>query len=111
MFVNDARIATTANGTTNWSTFALLRLGANTIRAVAYDFVGQSSSTSISFTYAPPPPPNDNFDDAIALLGDSGIVTADTTQCGDTLPRETHSQKRHSNSAMIKAPCSQVIAA
>ena len=70
--VNGA-IASSANGTTNWTSPAFLSPGLNTVVATALDAAGNASApATIQVNYFPNNPPNDIFASAIVLPGTSG---------------------------------------
>ncbi len=69
-----------ANGTTNWSYTFGLSQGLNRIKVTAEDIAGNiSEPVTVEITYVIADPPNDLFANAIPLSGDSGSVSATTT--------------------------------
>jgi subtilisin family serine protease len=109
--VNNALVATTATGTTNWSSIVLLTLGQNTIQATAYDLSGNSSSTAITFTYAVPPLTNDHFVNGIELTGASGTTTANTASATKEFGEPIHANNEGGKSVWWKftAPADGVL--
>ncbi len=70
----------TATGTTNWSSTFGLDRGLNHISVTAEDLAGNvSAAATIEVTYVLVNPVNDLFANAIPLSGDSGSVSATTT--------------------------------
>lgn len=65
---------TNATGTSSWSGYITLPPGTNIVRAFAVDYAGNvGPADSIVVRYLDPP--NDNFSDATALTGVSGLLT------------------------------------
>jgi subtilisin family serine protease len=88
--VNGA-IAQTANGTTNWTSPALLKSGLNTIRAQAVDNAGNfSTASSIQIRYVIPAPSNDFFANAEALSGQSGTNLGGTISATKQVGEPNH---------------------
>lgn len=88
--VNGA-IAQPANGTTNWTSPALLKPGLNTVRAQAVDNAGNfSTPTSIQIRYTIPVPSNDFFYNAVALSGLSGTNSGGTSSATKQVGEPNH---------------------
>jgi subtilisin family serine protease len=80
VMVNGALPVTIATGTTNWSSTALLQLGANTFQVWAFDFAGNlSTPSSVTVNYFPPPPGNDHFVNAVTITNNSGASSVDSS--------------------------------
>lgn len=74
-------VASTATGTTNWSSTVLLREGQNRIRVVAHDYAGNSSPTrTITVTYQLLISPNDALTNAVELVGLEDTVTGNNSR-------------------------------
>ena len=80
-----------AVGTTNWNTYASLQPGLNLIKAQAVDTAGNlSSPVTVQVIYIVPPVPNDFFVSAIPLSGNSGSVSAITTDATKEVGEPNH---------------------
>src|SRR5207244_3008564 len=76
----NGRLPLTATGTTNWSSTFGLDQGLNHISVTAQDLEGNvSAPATIEVTYVTVNPVNDLFANAIPLSGESGTVSAITT--------------------------------
>ncbi|MHC1768912.1 MAG: S8 family serine peptidase [Verrucomicrobiia bacterium] len=76
-------VASTALGTTNWSSTVLLREGQNRIKVSATDYAGNSSPIrTVMVNYEPLISPNDLFANAFELEGTSGSATGNNTRAG-----------------------------
>lgn len=74
-------VATTALGTTNWSSTVLLQEGQNRIKVSATDYAGNSSIVrTVVVQYDPLISPNDSLASAIELTGDTGTATGNSTR-------------------------------
>lgn len=84
-------VASTAIGTTNWSSTVLLREGQNRIKVVATDFAGNASPTkNIVVTYRPLISPNDDITNAIPILGTTGTMTGNNSRATRQSGEPTH---------------------
>ncbi len=78
-------------GTTNWTYTFGLSVGLNRISVSAVDVAGNSSAPVVTeVTYSPVNPPNDLFADAISLSGNSGSVTAYSTNATKEFNEPNH---------------------
>ncbi len=76
----NGHLPVTATGTSNWSSMFGLDRGLNHISVTAEDLAGNvSAAATIEVTYVLVNPVNDLFANAIPLSGDSGSVSATTT--------------------------------
>ncbi len=74
-------LASTALGTTNWTSNVLLKEGQNRIKIVATDYAGNSSPTrSVTVTYQPLISPNDMLANAFELTGTNDVVAGNNTR-------------------------------
>ena len=74
-------LASTAIGTTNWSSTVFLREGQNRIKVSASDFAGNSSPIrSVTVFYEPLISPNDFLTNAIELTATSGVISGNSTR-------------------------------
>jgi subtilisin family serine protease len=74
-------LASTALGTTNWSSTVLLQEGQNRIKVIAKDNAGNSSpSRTVIVNFDPMISPNDHLTNAMELSGNMGSVSGDSTR-------------------------------
>ncbi len=86
-------VASTALGTTNWTSTVLLREGQNRIKVSATDFAGNASPIrSVTVNYEPLISPNDLFDNAFELANSSGSVTGNNTRAGKDRGEPIHGE-------------------
>jgi hypothetical protein len=86
-------VASTALGTTNWSSTVLLREGLNRIKVSATDYAGNSSPIrSVTVTYDPLISPNDLFTNAFEVSGPAGAATGDNSRAGKEPDEPVHGE-------------------
>jgi subtilisin family serine protease len=87
----NGELPSSASGTTNWTTPALLKLGLNTLTATAYDLAGNASPPAvIQVNYLPQDPVNDIFVNAVPLTGTSGVSSISTTNATKEIGEPNH---------------------
>jgi hypothetical protein len=87
----NGQLPMTASGTTNWSSTFGLSQGLNTIKVTAEDFAGNiSAPVIINVTYVLTNPVNDLFVNALPLSGNSGSVSATTTNATKQFGEPNH---------------------
>jgi hypothetical protein len=87
----NGQLPVTASGTTNWSSTFGLSQGLNTISVTAVDLAGNvSPAASVQVTYVMVNPANDLFANAISLSGNSGSVSAITTNATKEFREPNH---------------------
>lgn len=84
-------IASSANGTTNWTAPAFLTPGLNSIRVRSLDEAGNASSpVTVLVNYVVPPPTNDFFVNALSLTALPEVSSATTTNATKELGEPAH---------------------
>ena len=87
-------IASTAQGTTNWTGTVMLKEGQNRIKVSATDHAGNASAIrSVTVTFDPLISPNDLFSNAFLLSETEGTVSGNTTRAGKETGEPLHAGK------------------